>query len=93
MKVHPAHQRLILWAHNDLADVGRCDLEAKDGGVLIHDGFYADGIRVVDKGLGNLADERTNLGDRVRRLKRICHYSTSKARTGVFIADFLQKKG
>jgi len=77
---------------DDLTDVRGRDLKPENGDVLVHNGFDADCIRVVDQGLSDFADECANLGDRVGILKRICHYSTSKARIAVFIADFLYEK-
>jgi len=69
-----------------LADVGRSNFESEHSCVLIEDDLDLDGSGIINQGLGDLNNERAYLGDRVCRFKCFCHHSTSKARTGVFIA-------
>jgi hypothetical protein len=71
---------------DDLANVGGGNFEPKYSGVLIEKDLDIYGVGVVDQGFGDLAYESADLGDRIGRVKCFCHYSTSKARTGVFIA-------
>jgi hypothetical protein len=50
---------------DNLADVRGSDLEAEHGCVLFDDRLDLDGRRVIYKGLGDLTDERADLGDRI----------------------------
>jgi hypothetical protein len=61
----PERARCAALLPDNLPNVCRSDLEAEHGCVLIKDRLDLDGRWIINKGLGDLTDERADLGDRI----------------------------